>query len=207
MVVAMSREICVHLYDAIVALRPDWHDPDPEQGAIKIVMTGSASDKQLLRPPYPSGQGQEAAGGALQRPCRPAQAGDRSRHVADRLRCPLHAQPLRRQTDEGHNLMQAIARVNRVFRDKQGGLVVDYIGIANEPGGHQEYTSRGRAVTVDAHEAYAVLEEKLDVLRALLHGFDYGDYLTGGHKLLAGAANHVWGWRMAEALRRQRPWP
>lgn len=97
---------------------------------------------------------------------------------------------------KGHNLMQAIARVNRVFKDKQGGLVVDYIGIANElKAALKEYTaSKGRGrPTVDAHEAYAVLEEKLDVLRAMLHGFDYSDFIIGGHKLLAGAANHVLG--------------
>ncbi len=95
---------------------------------------------------------------------------------------------------KGHNLMQAIARVNRVFKDKQGGLVVDYIGIANElRSALKEYTSskgRGRP-TVDVHEAYALLEEKLDQLRAMLHGFDYSDFLTTGHKRLAGAANHV----------------
>jgi len=92
--------------------------------------------------------------------------------------------------------MQAIARVNRVFRDKQGGLVVDYIGIANElKAALKEYTaSNGRGKpTVDAAEAWSVLEEKLDILRALLHGFDYSDFATGGHKLLAGAANHVLG--------------
>jgi type I restriction enzyme R subunit len=92
--------------------------------------------------------------------------------------------------------MQAIARVNRVFKDKQGGLVVDYIGIANElKSALKEYTaSKGRGrPTVDVHEAYAVLEEKLDVLRALLHGFDYSDFASTGHKRLAGAANHVLG--------------
>jgi type I restriction enzyme R subunit len=97
---------------------------------------------------------------------------------------------------KGHNLMQAIARVNRVFKDKQGGLVVDYIGIANElKSALKDYTAsqgRGRP-TVDAHEAYAVLEEKLDILRSLLHGYDYSDFLTAGHKCLAGAANHILG--------------
>jgi type I restriction enzyme R subunit len=97
---------------------------------------------------------------------------------------------------KGHNLMQAIARVNRVFKDKQGGLVVDYIGIANElQSALKEYTAnKGRgSPTVDAREAYALLEEKLDVLRSMLHGFDYNNFLTGGHKTLAGAANHVLG--------------
>jgi type I restriction enzyme R subunit len=97
---------------------------------------------------------------------------------------------------KGHNLMQAIARVNRVFRDKQGGLVVDYIGIANDlKQALKEYTaSKGRGrPTVDAFEAYAVLEEKLDILRAMLHDFDYSGFLSGGHRLLAKAANHVLG--------------
>ena len=97
---------------------------------------------------------------------------------------------------KGHNLMQAIARVNRVFRDKQGGLVVDYIGIANDlKQALKEYTAsngRGRP-TVDAHEAYAVLEEKLDILRAMLHGFDYSEFLTSGHSMLAKTANYVLG--------------
>jgi type I restriction enzyme R subunit len=86
--------------------------------------------------------------------------------------------------------------VNRVFKDKQGGLVVDYIGIGNElKAAMKEYTaSKGRGrPTVDAHEAYSVLAEKMDVLRAMLHGFDYSGFLTGGHKTLAGAANHVFG--------------
>ena len=106
---------------------------------------------------------------------------------------------------KGHNLMQAIARVNRVFKDKQGGLVVDYIGIANElKSALKEYTaSKGRGrPTVDAHEAYSVLAEKLDALRGMLagtnhatsgQGFDYSGFLTGGHKTLASAANFVLG--------------
>ena len=97
---------------------------------------------------------------------------------------------------KGHNLMQAIARVNRVFKDKQGGLVVDYIGIGEDlKAAMKEYTaSKGRGrPTVNATEALAVMLEKLDVLRAMLHGFDYADFLIGGHKTLAGAANHVLG--------------
>ena len=95
---------------------------------------------------------------------------------------------------KGHNLMQAIARVNRVFKDKQGGLVVDYIGIGNElKAAMKEYTaSQGRGKpTVDAHEALSVLLEKMDVLRAMLHGYDYSGFLTGvlilaRHELLDG---------------------
>src|SRR5690606_28496427 len=96
----------------------------------------------------------------------------------------------------GHNLMQAIARVNRVFKGKQGGLVVDYLGIGNElKAAMKEYTaSKGRGKpTVDAHEALAVMLEKLDVLKALLHGYDWSNFRTGGHKTLAGAGDHVLG--------------
>jgi type I restriction enzyme R subunit len=196
MIVAMSREICVHLYDAIVKLRPDWHDPDPEKGAIKIVMTGSASDKALLRPHIYSKQVKKRLEKRFKDPADPL----RLVIVRDMWLTGFDAPCVHTlyvdKPMKGHNLMQAIARVNRVFRDKQGGLVVDYIGIANDlKQALKEYTAsngRGRP-TVDAHEAYAVLEEKLDVLRSMLHGFDYSNFLTGGHKLLAGAANFVLG--------------
>ncbi|WP_442513501.1 type I restriction endonuclease subunit R [Pseudomonas promysalinigenes] len=196
MVVAMSREICVHLYDAIIALRPEWHDEDPEKGAVKIVMTGSASDKALLRPHiYPS-QVKKRLEKRFKDPKDPLQLVIVRDMWLTGFDAPCVHTLYVDKPMKGHNLMQAIARVNRVFKDKQGGLVVDYIGIANElKAALKEYTAsngRGRP-TVDAYEAYAVLEEKLDVLRSLLHGFDYSDFLTGGHKLLAGAANHVLG--------------
>lgn len=196
MIVAMSREICVHIYNEIIALRPDWHDEDPEQGAIKVVMTGSASDKALLRPHIYPGQVKKRLEKRFKDPKDPLQLVIVRDMWLTGFDAPCVHTLYVDKPMKGHNLMQAIARVNRVFKDKQGGLVVDYIGIANElKAALKEYTaSKGRGrPTVDAHEAYAVLEEKLDVLRSLLHGFDYGDYLTGGHKLLAGAANHVLG--------------
>ncbi|ATU99060.1 MULTISPECIES: type I restriction endonuclease subunit R [Aeromonas] len=196
MVVAMSREICVHLYDAIVALRPDWHDPDPDKGAIKIVMTGSASDKALLRPHIHATQVKKRLEKRFKDPSDPLKLVIVRDMWLTGFDAPCVHTLYVDKPMKGHNLMQAIARVNRVFKDKQGGLVVDYIGIANElKSAIKEYTaSRGRGrPTVDAHEAYAVLEEKLDVLRSMLHGFNYSDYLTGGHKLLAGAANFILG--------------
>ena len=196
MVVAMSREICVHLYDAIVALRPDWHDPDPDKGAIKIVMTGSASDKALLRPHIHPALVKKRLEKRFKDPSDPLKLVIVRDMWLTGFDAPCVHTLYVDKPMKGHNLMQAIARVNRVFKDKQGGLVVDYIGIASElKSAIKEYTaSRGRGrPTVDAHEAYAVLEEKLDVLRAMLHGFDYSDYLTGGHKLLAGAANFILG--------------
>jgi type I restriction enzyme R subunit len=196
MIVAMSRDICVHLYNEIVKLRPDWHDADPEQGAIKIVMTGSASDKALLRPHIYNAQTKKRLEKRFKNPDDPL----RLVIVRDMWLTGFDAPCVHTlyvdKPMKGHNLMQAIARVNRVFKDKQGGLVVDYIGIASElQSALKEYTaSKGRgSPTVDAHEAYAVLEEKLDILRGMLHGFDYSGFLTGGHKTLAGAANHVLG--------------
>ncbi len=196
MVVAMSRDICVHLYNEIVKLRPDWHNEDPEKGAIKIVMTGSASDKALLRPHIYDGKTKKRLEKRFKDP------NDELKMVIVRdmwltgFDAPCVHTLYVDKPMKGHNLMQAIARVNRVFKDKQGGLVVDYIGIGNElKAAMKEYTNsngRGRT-TVDANEAYSLLAEKLDVLRGMLHGFDYSNFLTTGHKALAGAANHVLG--------------
>ena len=196
MVVAMSREICVHLYNEITKLRPEWHSADPEQGAIKIVMTGSASDKALLHPHIYSAQVKKRLEKRFKDPADPLQIVIVRDMWLTGFDAPCVHTLYVDKPMKGHNLMQAIARVNRVFKDKQGGLVVDYIGIANElKSALKEYTAsngRGRP-TVDAAEAYAVLEEKLDILRGLLHGYDYSDFLTTGHKRLAGAANHVLG--------------
>lgn len=196
MVVAMSRDICVHLYDEIVKLRPDWHDADPEKGAIKVVMTGSASDKALLRPHIYNGQLKKRLEKRFKDPTDPL----RLVIVRDMWLTGFDAPCVHTlyvdKPMKGHNLMQAIARVNRVFKDKQGGLVVDYIGIGNElKAAMKEYTqSNGRGKpTVDAREAYSVLMEKMDVLRGMLHGYDYTAFLTAGHRALAGAANHVLG--------------
>ena len=196
MVVAMSREICVHLYNEITRLRPEWHSDDPEQGAIKVVMTGSASDKALLRPHIYSSQVKKR----LEKRFKDAKDPLKLVIVRDMWLTGFDAPCVHTlyvdKPMKGHNLMQAIARVNRVFKDKQGGLVVDYIGIGEDlKAAMKEYTaSKGRGKpTVDAREALAVMLEKLDVLQAMLHGFDYSGFLTGGHKTLAGAANHVLG--------------
>ena len=200
MIVTMSREICVHLYNEIIALRPDWHDPDPEKGKIKIVMTGSASDKPLLQPHIYNKQVKKR----LEK---------RFKDVND----PLHLVIVRDmwltgfdapcthtmyidKPMKGHNLMQAIARVNRVFKDKQGGLVVDYIGIANElKQALKTYTdAKGKGEpTLRAEEAYAVLAEKMDAIRGMFTktneqaGMDLGAYETQAHRLIIPAANYV----------------
>ncbi len=196
MAVTMSREICVHLYDEIVKLRPDWHDPDPEKGAIKIVMTGSASDKALLRPHIYSAQVKKRLEKRFKDPADPLKLVIVRDMWLTGFDAPCVHTMYVDKPMKGHNLMQAIARVNRVCKDKQGGLVVDYIGIGNElKAAMKEYTAsqgRGRP-TVDTHEALALMLEKLDVLRAMLHGFDYSSFKSGGHKTLAGAAEHVLG--------------
>jgi type I restriction enzyme, R subunit len=196
MVVAMSRDICVHLYNAIIALRPEWHDEDPEKGVVKVVMTGSASDKPLLRPHIYS----KLVKKRLEKRFKDPEDPMRLVIVRDMWLTGFDAPCVHTmyvdKPMKGHNLMQAIARVNRVFRDKQGGLVVDYIGIANDlKQALKEYTnSKGKGrPTVDAHEAFSVLEEKLDILRGMLHEFDYSGFLTGGHSILAKTANHVLG--------------
>ncbi len=196
MVVAMSRDICVHLYNEITRLRPDWHSDDPEQGAIKIVMTGSASDKALLRPHVYSAKQKKALEKRFKKSADPLKLVIVRDMWLTGFDAPCVHTLYVDKPMKGHNLMQAIARVNRVFKDKQGGLVVDYIGIGEDlKAAMKEYTaSKGRGKpTVDAREALAVMLEKLDVLRAMLHGFDYSGFLTGGHKTLAGAANHVLG--------------
>lgn len=202
MIVAMSREICVHLYDEIVALRPEWHDPDPEKGAIKIVMTGSAADKAFLQPHIYNKQTKKR----LEK---------RFKDVNDPLKLVIvrdmwltgfdapccHTMYVDKPM-KGHNLMQAIARVNRVFKDKPGGLVVDYIGIANElKQALKTYTdAKGKgSPTHSAEEAYAILLEKLDIIRGMFApgpdrpGFDYSGFETEPDRLLIPTANYILG--------------
>lgn len=196
MVVAMSRGICVHLYNAIVALRPEWHSDDPAQGAIKVVMTGSASDKALLKPHIYPKEVRKRLETRFKNPADPFKLVIVRDMWLTGFDAPcLHTmyvdKPMR-----GHNLMQAIARVNRVFKDKPGGLVVDYIGIANElKAALADYTqAKGRGKpTIDAREALAVLQEQMDVLHDMLHGAEYGDFRTKAWQLLPAVANHVLG--------------
>jgi len=196
MVGAMSREICVHLYNAIVALRPEWHSDDPAQGAIRVVMTGSASDKALLKPHIYPKEVRKRLETRFKNPADPFKLVIVRDMWLTGFDAPcLHTmyvdKPMR-----GHNLMQAIARVNRVFKDKPGGLVVDYIGIAIElKAALADYTqAKGRGKpTIDAREALAVLQEQMDILHDMLHGVDYGDFRTKAWQLLPAVANHVLG--------------
>lgn len=194
MIVCMSRDICAELYKAIVTLRPDWHEADPEKGAIKVVMTGSAADKPLLQPHLYSQQVKKRLEKRFKDP------GDPLKLVIVRdmwltgFDAPCCHTMYIDKPMKGHNLMQAIARVNRVFRNKPGGLVVDYIGIANElKEALKTYTeSKGKGdPTHNAAEALAVLLQKLDIVRGLMHGFDYSTFETDAMKLLVPVANHL----------------
>ena len=196
MVVAMSREICVHLYDAIVALRPGWHDPEPEKGVIKVIMTGSASDKALLKPHIYSKDVKKRLERRYKDPADPFKLVIVRDMWLTGFDAPCMHTMYVDKPMKGHNLMQAIARVNRVFKDKPGGLVVDYIGIANElKAALKDYTqAKGKGKpTIAAEDALAVLLEKMDVLHDMLHGFDYTAFRTQAWQLLPGVANHILG--------------
>ncbi|MEK6233371.1 MAG: type I restriction endonuclease subunit R, partial [Planctomycetales bacterium] len=198
MIVCMSRRICVDLYNQIVKLRRAWHGEEDDQGELKIVMTGSASDDPTWQ--------------------QHIRAKKRRRDLATRFKDPrdpfkivivrdmwltgfdapcLHTMYLDKPM-KGHGLMQAIARVNRVFKDKPGGLVVDYLGLADQLkhalAVYTESGGQGRT-TIDTEEAVAVLKEKHEICCDMLHGFDWSLWLTGTPterlSLLPAAQEHV----------------
>jgi type I restriction enzyme R subunit len=197
MIVCMSRRICIALYDAIIAIRPQWHSGDDDKGKVKVVMTGSASDPK-----------------------------DWQQHIGNKSRRDLLAKRAKKANDElkivlvrdmwltgfdapsmhtmyvdkpmkGHGLMQAIARVNRVFKDKPGGLIVDYIGIGQSlknalgsySGGDKSNTGISQA------DAIAVMLEKYEIVKDMFFGFDYLPGLQGEAKdrlaVMAGAMEWI----------------
>jgi len=179
MVVCMSRRIAVELYEEIIKIRPDWHDKDLKKGALKVVMTSSSSDPENWQIHSTTKQDRKSIG-------------DRFKDESDELKLVivrdmwltgfdvpcLHTmyvdKPMR-----GHNLMQAIARVNRVFKDKPGGLIVDYIGIASDlKTALATYTASGGqgAPTLDQNEAVAAMLEKFEIVEQMFNGFDYKKY-------------------------------
>jgi type I restriction enzyme, R subunit len=182
MVVCMSRRICMDLHDEIVKLRPDWYQADDDKGTLKVVMTGNASE------------GPRVAEHARNKARREILA-NRFRNVQDPMKLvlvrdmwltgfdapSLHTmyvdKPMR-----GHGLMQAIARVNRVFRDKPGGLVVDYLGLAHElKAALATYTESGGTgkTAINQEEAVTVMLEKHEICGGLFHGFDWSKWVAG----------------------------
>lgn len=180
MIVAMSRRIAIDLYKEIIALRPDWHSDDDNEGKIKIVMTGSSSDPA---------EWQSYIGTKRRR-----------EHLAKRMKDlndPLEIVIVRDmwltgfdvpsmntmyidKPMKGHNLMQAIARVNRVFRDKPGGLIVDYIGIADMlKSALQQYTENDRKTAgIDTDQAVDFMLERIQLIREQLHGHDFSKFAS-----------------------------
>ena len=198
MIVCMSRRICVELYTAIIATRPNWHHDDDDKGVIKIVMTGAASDPVEWQP-------------HLRNKARRETLANRFRDAEDSFKVVivrdmwltgfdvpcLHTMYVDKPM-QGHGLMQAIARVNRVFKDKPGGLVVDYLGLADQlRRALATYTESGGTgrTAIDQREAVAVLREKYEVCRGLFHGFDWSRWVSGTPAqrltLLPAAQEHI----------------
>jgi type I restriction enzyme, R subunit len=179
MVVAMSRDICARLYDAIVALRPHWHNDDHLKGAIKVVMTASASDEAYLQPHHTSKQQKKDLEKRFKDPTDPLQIVLVRDMWLTGFDAPCLVTMYIDKPMKGANLAQAIARVNRVFKDKPGGLVVDYIGIAPQlKEALATYTAaKGKgAPTIDTSDALRILKEKLQVARDLLHPIDWSGF-------------------------------
>ncbi|MBP8299091.1 MAG: type I restriction endonuclease subunit R [Planctomycetes bacterium] len=198
MIVCMSRRICVDLYQAIVKLRPAWHDDSDEKGAIKVVMTGSASDPEAFQPHVRNKPRREALAKRLKDPSDELQLVIVRDMWLTGFDAPcLHTMYVDKPM-QGHGLMQAIARVNRVFRDKPGGLVVDYLGLADQlRRALQSYTEGGGKgeTALDQGEAVAAMLERFEVCRGLFHGFDWALWTKGtpAQKLsiLPAAQEHV----------------
>lgn len=200
MIVCMSRRICVALHDEIIKLRPQWYDEKDDKGQLKVIMTGSASD--------PADWQQH-----IRTTTRRAAIGDRVKNPDDSLKMVIVRDMWLTGFDapclntlyvdkpmSGHNLMQAIARVNRVFDDKEGGLVVDYIGIAHDlKNALSTYTeSKGRGkLAHDKREAVALMLSYFEVIQAMFQGFEYQKYYSTETRnkldFIADAANYISG--------------
>jgi type I restriction enzyme R subunit len=198
MVVCMSRRICVDLYNALVKLRPDWHHGDDEKGALKVVMTGSASDEEKLRPHIRNKLRREALALRFKDPDDPLKMVIVRDMWLTGFDVPcLHTMYVDKPM-QSHGLMQAIARVNRVFKDKPGGLIVDYLGLATQlQKAVADYTeSGGKGEPVQAQEkAVAKMLELYEICMGMMHGFDYSKYKTGNPKermaVIPAAREHV----------------
>ena len=198
MVVCMSRRICIDLYRELVRLRPEWRDEDDHSGALKVVMTGTASDP----PDWQAHIGNKARRETLAKRFRDPADSFRMVLVRDMWLTGFDAPSLHTMYVDkpmrGHGLMQAIARVNRVFRDKPGGLVVDYLGLAHElKRALATYTESGGTgeTALDKEQAVQVMLEKYEICCGLFHGFDRAAWTNGSPaerlQLLPAALEHV----------------
>lgn len=209
MIVAMSRRIAIELYQEIIKLRPEWHSDDDDKGKIKIVMTGSSSDPKEWQP-------------FIGNKTRRDKLATRMKDDSDELQIVIVRDMWLTGFDvpsmntmyidkpmQGHNLMQAIARVNRVFKDKTGGLVVDYIGIAPKlKSALQEYTPSDQAQAgIDTEIAVNLVKEKYDLItNTILDKFDYSDFNSPDYveklRVITNAANYILGLDDKEEVKR-----
>ncbi|GIV81895.1 MAG: DEAD/DEAH box helicase [Anaerolineae bacterium] len=181
MIVVMSRRIAVDLYDQIVRLRPEWHSDRDEEGVIKVVMTGSAGDPPHYQPHIRDKVRRKAIAERFKDPDDPLKLVIvRDMWLTGFDAPPLHTMYLDKPM-RGHGLMQAIARVNRVFRDKPGGLIVDYLGLATDlQQAVAQYTSSGSSAPAIAQsEAVAVMKTEFEIVQAFFHRFDYSAFFSG----------------------------
>ena len=197
MIVSMSRRICVDLYQAITRLRPEWHHEDEDKGAIKIVMTGAASDPPEWQQHIGNKARREALASRFKDPSDPLKLVIVRDMWLTGFDVPcLHTMYVDKPM-QGHGLMQAIARVNRVFKDKPGGLVVDYLGLADQlKRALADYTESDRGQAgIPQDQAVALMLEKFEVVAVMFHGFDYSGFLAGapGERLsvIPAAMEHI----------------
>lgn len=198
MIVGMTRNICVRLYDQIIALKPEWHDDDLDKGTIKVIMTSSSDDPESFQPHNTSKRQRKDLATRMKDP------NDELKIVIVRdmwltgFDAPsMHTLYVDKKM-QGANLMQAIARVNRVYKDKPGGLVVDYIGIGQDlRKAMSTYLQSGGegSPVVDIKEAIAGMKEKFEIVEQMFHGFDYKDYFKVDTakklQILLGAQNFI----------------
>ena len=198
MIVGMTRQICVDLYAQIIKLRPDWHNEDLEKGSIKLIMTSSSDDPESFQPHRTTKQQRKELAIRMKEPS------DELKLVIVRdmwltgFDAPsMHTMYVDKKM-QGANLMQAIARVNRVYKDKPGGLIVDYIGIGQElrsaMGTYLQSGGGGKAF-VDIKEAIALMKEKFEIVEQMFHGYDYKSYFKAETniklQILLGAQNFI----------------
>jgi len=197
MIVCMSRRICVDLYAQIIKLRPNWHDEDDKKGTIKVIMTGSASDPLRYQQHVRNKGKREDIKKRLKNPKDPLKLVIVRDMWLTGFDAPvLHTMYVDKPM-QGHSLMQAIARVNRVSGDKQGGLIVDYIGIAYHLKKALSYYSQSdrEQAGIPIEVALNLLLEKYDIVKSILYNFDYSKYFNDDPKdklrVIAGAMAHI----------------
>ncbi|MDD2889336.1 MAG: type I restriction endonuclease subunit R [bacterium] len=198
MIVCMSRRICVDLHNEIVKLKPEWYHKNDDKGKIKVIMTGSVSDPVEWQEHIRTKQRRRELGDRMRDPDEPLKIAIVRDMWLTGFDVPcLHTMYIDKPM-KGHGLMQAIARVNRVFRDKPGGLIVDYLGIADDlKNALSEYTGSGGKgkPTFDQKEAVAIMLEKYEIICSMYKGFDYKRVFTASIKdklsIMMQAAEHI----------------